>query len=312
MRLPLKGAIMARAPTVAIAATLTLGAMTPIAAARDDYANGFTWHRMTDYTPGVTHGSTMNNPGPDRVGNPAWQYTWTTGDAWGETSPWYKNPGELMIWNKLLLNEDHGAWSQCDNVSPNIGSFVSFDSMCHGISNESYKIIPVAEWLNPAGHDVVVGLTGSLTLLWTGQFGMGSAVDVDVVIFRNDVARGIAPLLMHKRVSKPTPGDSMGETVVIDVDIQGVRLDLNDSIIFSHRAVNSIDGRWIAMFDDVTITLGVVCRADFNGDCVVNTLDFLLFMNMFNNSDPSADFNEDGQINSLDVLDFLNAFNAGC
>lgn len=54
------------------------------------------------------------------------------------------------------------------------------------------------------------------------------------------------------------------------------------------------------------------CAADFNGDGIVNTLDFLAFLNAFSAGDPSADFNGDGVVNTLDFLAFLNAFNAGC
>ena len=54
------------------------------------------------------------------------------------------------------------------------------------------------------------------------------------------------------------------------------------------------------------------CRADFNGDGTVNTLDVLAFLNAWNAGDPDADINEDGVINTLDVLEFLNLWNAGC
>lgn len=54
------------------------------------------------------------------------------------------------------------------------------------------------------------------------------------------------------------------------------------------------------------------CNADFNGDGNINTLDFLAFLNAFNNGEPEADFNGDGSINTLDFLAFLNTYNAGC
>ncbi len=56
----------------------------------------------------------------------------------------------------------------------------------------------------------------------------------------------------------------------------------------------------------------VPCRADFNGDTVVNTLDVLAFLNAYTSGHPSADFNGDTVINTLDVLAFLNAYTAGC
>ncbi|MCW5775413.1 MAG: hypothetical protein KIS87_03065 [Phycisphaeraceae bacterium] len=56
----------------------------------------------------------------------------------------------------------------------------------------------------------------------------------------------------------------------------------------------------------------VACAADFNGDTVVNTLDFIAFLNAFTANDPRADFNGDTVINTLDFIAFLNAFTAGC
>ncbi|QKK09988.1 MAG: hypothetical protein HND58_18755 [Planctomycetota bacterium] len=50
------------------------------------------------------------------------------------------------------------------------------------------------------------------------------------------------------------------------------------------------------------------CRADINGDGVVNTLDVLFFLNAWSERRPEGDFNEDGVVNTLDVLFFLNAW----
>lgn len=55
-----------------------------------------------------------------------------------------------------------------------------------------------------------------------------------------------------------------------------------------------------------------VCRADFDGNGSVNTLDFIAFLNAFNSGDERADFDGNGTINTLDFLAFLNAFNTGC
>ncbi len=54
------------------------------------------------------------------------------------------------------------------------------------------------------------------------------------------------------------------------------------------------------------------CPADFNGDTVVNSLDFIAFLNAYTANDPRADFNGDTVINSLDFIAFLNAYTAGC
>jgi len=54
------------------------------------------------------------------------------------------------------------------------------------------------------------------------------------------------------------------------------------------------------------------CRADFNGDGAVNTLDVLAFLNAWSSVGDGADFNGDGAVNTLDVLAFLNAWSSGC
>ena len=54
------------------------------------------------------------------------------------------------------------------------------------------------------------------------------------------------------------------------------------------------------------------CYADCDEDGIVNTLDFICFLNQYNTSDPTADCNGDGIVNTLDFLCFLNVFNGGC
>jgi hypothetical protein len=49
-----------------------------------------------------------------------------------------------------------------------------------------------------------------------------------------------------------------------------------------------------------------MCRADLNEDGVVNTLDYIEFLNLYNMRDPDADWNNDGTINTLDFLAFQN------
>ncbi|MCW5775860.1 MAG: dienelactone hydrolase family protein [Phycisphaeraceae bacterium] len=60
------------------------------------------------------------------------------------------------------------------------------------------------------------------------------------------------------------------------------------------------------------VTVAVRCPSDWNLDGVVNTLDFLAFLNQWADAHPDADFNGDGSVNTLDMLSFLNAYNEGC
>jgi hypothetical protein len=54
------------------------------------------------------------------------------------------------------------------------------------------------------------------------------------------------------------------------------------------------------------------CRADLNADGVVDSRDFVRFLNHFGAGDPDADFNADGSVDSRDFVAFLNAFVEGC
>ncbi len=54
------------------------------------------------------------------------------------------------------------------------------------------------------------------------------------------------------------------------------------------------------------------CAADFNGDGVVNTQDFIAFLSAWSAGDPLADWNDDGEINTQDFIAFLADWAAGC
>jgi hypothetical protein len=54
------------------------------------------------------------------------------------------------------------------------------------------------------------------------------------------------------------------------------------------------------------------CRADFNGDGVVNVQDFLAYLQAYALGSLTADFTGDGQVNISDFLAFLAAYATGC
>jgi hypothetical protein len=66
------------------------------------------------------------------------------------------------------------------------------------------------------------------------------------------------------------------------------------------------------LVDNLTLTSGTTCPADFNGDDTVNSQDFFDFLTAFFASAPESDFNGDDVVNSQDFFDFLTAFFAGC
>ena len=54
------------------------------------------------------------------------------------------------------------------------------------------------------------------------------------------------------------------------------------------------------------------CQADYNEDWAVNSLDFIVYLNLFVVGDSRADFNGDCVVDSLDFVAYLNAFVQGC
>jgi len=54
------------------------------------------------------------------------------------------------------------------------------------------------------------------------------------------------------------------------------------------------------------------CRADFDGNGVLNIFDFLAFQNAFSAGNLRADFDGDGSLSIFDFLAFQNEFAAGC
>jgi hypothetical protein len=54
------------------------------------------------------------------------------------------------------------------------------------------------------------------------------------------------------------------------------------------------------------------CVADFNGDGLLNILDFIALQEAFQAGDQSADINGDGTLNVLDFIDFQSIFQNGC
>ena len=56
----------------------------------------------------------------------------------------------------------------------------------------------------------------------------------------------------------------------------------------------------------------LVCPADLNNDGVVNTQDFIAYLNLWSAGDAAADWNEDGTVNTQDFIAYLNDWVVGC
>jgi hypothetical protein len=126
-------------------------------------------------------------------------------------------------------------------------------------------------------------------------------------------------------------GSSSGSAYVFRYD--GAQWTEDDKLLASEDAAHSAFGDSVSLDGDMVVVgalwgnsdsgvdnvgsayaidLVCDCPADFNGDTVVNSLDFIAFLNAFVATDPAADYNNDGIVNSLDFIAFLNDFVAGC
>ena len=96
-----------------------------------------------------------------------------------------------------------------------------------------------------------------MDIRWSGEGFIGSPVDVDFVIALDDATTGEVTPLFTTTVSKPNPGDTIGDFVTIEVGLQGIEIGVEDSIIISHRAHDrsGTNGRWIPLVDDLTMTV---------------------------------------------------------
>ncbi len=54
------------------------------------------------------------------------------------------------------------------------------------------------------------------------------------------------------------------------------------------------------------------CLADFNGDDIIDTRDFIAFLDAWASGEWAADLNDDDVMNTADVLEFLNLWQNGC
>ncbi|MEQ9096393.1 MAG: S8 family serine peptidase [Phycisphaerales bacterium] len=79
-------------------------------------------------------------------------------------------------------------------------------------------------------------------------------------------------------------------------------------IIMSIRGLDGV--KRVVTADE--LSRAVDCRADFDGNGVLDIFDFLAFQNAFASGDLAADFDGDGVLNIFDFLAFQNEFAAGC
>jgi len=207
------------------------------------------WNRERDFTPGTLHGRTAGNPDNDAFGFPVWQMESVQGGALTEGSPWFTVAGQKMVWDGNWFGGGASLWARGDDANPPIGQ----TALTHNISDGSlWPYIPLVRWLNPLGTQTV-DVVGELEVNWSGSSGVGSPVTVDVVVAHRARATGLVTALYTGTVDKPTPGDTIGDVVLLPVDVRNVVVAAGDELIVTHRARNAVSPRWINLFDRLTV-----------------------------------------------------------
>lgn len=166
-----------------------------------------------------------------------------------------------------------------------------------------------ALWFGP---DQVLPLGEIPDGLWRGV-GWDLSDDASVVVGDTVTAPGFTATMWTAESGMRSLSQAILEDTGIDVHALGWQH------LWSATGV-SADGRTVVGngfnangdFEGFLVFFGRPCIADFNGDGVVNTDDFVAYLDAFTGRQPAADINTDGIINIIDFIAFLNAYNAGC
>jgi hypothetical protein len=216
------------------------------------HGDGFVWQRSADWVPGSGQGGTGNNPGPGAGGNTVWYYEWTEGGPLGSTNPWFRNPGNRMSWDPEWYQTGWGVWSRGNDANPPILPA----RLVHNVHESAVHAIPLVRWVAPLGPMSDLAITGSLTVNWNGLHGLGLPVAVDVVIAKQNAAQTSTTLLFSQTVSKPNNFPSVGDSLVLPINLQNISMNTGDSIIITHRGRQGFgpNGGWVNLYDNISFS----------------------------------------------------------
>ncbi len=192
--------------------------------------------------------------------------------------------GDLSIVSMAVVQTEDAAFGMLTETAPGEYDFVV---VVPAVMNAEFELLgssfPVADL------SFAVALAGTITVSGDGV----SVAASQTIEFSDSQEPGLE--LPEFPLDLPTilpPGYTAH--LLLNLTLDTVSSALNGTFTFAATGVQS------------------ACPADFNGDTVVNTLDFVAFLNAFVAQDGAADFNGDTVVNTLDFVAFLNAFVAGC
>ncbi len=106
-------------------------------------------------------------------------------------------------------------------------------------------------------------------------------------------------------------GSQAGKLIASDgvsFDYFGGSVSIDDGVVVAGASGDDDNGH----LSGSAYVIGINCPADITNDGLVNTQDFLAFLNAWATGEPLANWNIDGTINTLDFIAYLNAWADGC
>lgn len=252
------------------------------------YRSAITFTNTTDHFGDTTRNAFLV------VGEPALQYAWTL-----DTDPLWTAEGDWAFGQPL------GQGSQSGGPDP-IAGYTGDNVLGYNLAGDYPNDLPETN-LTTTAIDCT-GLYGVRLrfMRWLGV----EHPDYDHASVRMSTD-GVEWVTIWENQSEIADED----WATMDLALPGEASDAD--AVYVRWTMGSTDEDWTYCgwnIDDVEIW-GVPdadCPPDFNGDGVLNSIDFVAFLNVFVASDPSADINHDGSVDSQDFTVFLNAFVAGC
>lgn len=220
--------------------------------------DGYSWVRDLDWTvqPPAAAGSTAGNPDDDTLGNPVWTYEHVDGDALGMLSPWYRDPTPTpLVWDASWFGGEPG-WVAADDEA----AYISQRQLLHhygtGPNGSGFTEVPLIRWRNTSDRTLETGITGSLTLTWTGENDIGGPATVDIVLGRRFASTGLDGLLFTFTLNKPTNVVGPAQSLTLPITIAPFDNAPDDEILITMRArTPDTAHRWIVMDDALSIDL---------------------------------------------------------
>jgi hypothetical protein len=228
-------------------------------AAEAQYDQGFVWNCAQDWTPRPPSdaGTSNGNPDDDATGRPCWHFLYTQDIAaaggLGSPTPWYTVATSRSVWDVNWFNAGSSLWARGNDLNPPI----SRDDLTHTFGNGNGGYAPVLRWVYPGQCPIRVSLSGSVTIVWSGQNVAGNTGQVDVAFLRDATDGALTPLFSGT-IDRP-PGTA---SRVVPIQVPSIPIRAGDSVVITLRARQWLGGNNWSVMRTPELSLTVVAEVD--------------------------------------------------